>query len=461
MNNVEAQDIELQRKEVFDELPTVVLTAPCTINNGIIAINGDMEERALAIYEERDVETAFFIPASGSGSRMFHFLYEYLNDGKETGEVKTFFREIKKFAFFESMPLKVREKVNATEHTSIAAYVISNDGMGYGSKPKGLIPFHYVNGQRLNPFQEQVLQASKVLKGKGSIHFTIQEEFAHEINLSIEGVARYEVLSPVKFSVQSSASDAYCFNHEGEPVKDKGTFLRKPAGHGALLENLNEIEADYVLLKNIDNIQPMDLSELSERYWKIVIGYLTMFKDALREVSYSRDLNELRKLNDVYGFLSQQEIDDLDESYFQHVVSRPCRVCGMVKNEGKPGGGPFWVDGSGKITKQIVEKSQITNEPGQQEILNASTHFNPVFIAVSKTDIHGIPLDLNRYRDESKFLRVSRSHQGRMMHFRELPGLWNGGMHDWNTIFLELPSEVFTPVKSALDLLSYPHYREH
>ncbi len=460
MNNVEVRDIELQRKEVFDELPTVVLTAPCRIGDGIIGIDSNMEKKALEVYEEREVKIAFFIPASGSGSRMFHFLYEYLNDGRETEEVKTFFGEIQKFAFFESMPLKVREKVNATEQSSIAAYVISNDGMGYGSKPKGLIPFHEINGQRLNPFQEQVLQASRVMKGEGAIHFTIQEEFAHEISLSIEGVSKQAILSPVKFSVQSPDSDAYCFNHEGEPIKDRGTFLRKPAGHGALLENLNEIEADYVLLKNIDNIQPMDLSGLSERYWKIVIGYLTMFKDALREVSYSRDFKELRKLNDVYGFLSQQEVDDLDESYFQHVVSRPSRVCGMVKNEGKPGGGPFWVDGSGKVTKQIVEKSQITNDAGQQEILNASTHFNPVFIAVSKTDIHGISLDLNRYKDESKFLRVSRSHQGRTIHFRELPGLWNGGMHDWNTIFLELPSEVFTPVKSALDLLSYPHYRE-
>lgn len=459
MNKAEEKDIELQRKEVFANTPTIRLVAPCRLNDGILSLSAEKEEAAIRRFEENDLDMAFFIPASGSGSRMFHFLYDFLNSGEETEEVKRFFKEISKFAFFDAIPINVRSKIGETELTSIAAYLVSRDGMGFGFKPKGLIPFHMVKGERLNPFQEQVVESSLVLGGEGQIQFTIQEEYRNEINVSIESVSHKRDLSTVSYSVQSADTDAYCFLDNGELATDQGHVIRKPAGHGALLDNLNQLKSDYVLIKNIDNIQPVNDSALSDKYWKIIVGYLANFKDALREVIYTRDIEALKKLNEEFHFLSPEEIAQLDQEMFDRIVARPTRVCGMVKNEGKPGGGPFWIADDGKVTKQIVEKAQVSDDPDQQEILEASTHFNPVFMAVSKTDVHDVPLDLDHFKDEGKYIRVHKSHKGQLLHYRELPGLWNGGMHDWNTIFIEVPTEVFTPVKSALDLLEFPHYR--
>ncbi len=450
------ESISEQRDEVFNRSHEVELITPCCVGDGIVSLKKEEQDKAIESFRTLAVKKAFFIPASGTGSRMFQFLYEFLNTEEETDKVKFFFENIERFAFYESLPLVVRTKIGSTEKTSIAAYIVSKDGIGYGFKPKGLIPFHEVDGTRYNPFQEQSLQACEILGHDGEIHFTIQEEFHNEINVSISQVLNSENLHcKMNYSVQSTETDAFCFNEKQEAIIEKDSYLRKPAGHGALLDNLNSIDSDFVLIKNIDNIQPMDRCQLSSRYWRIVVGYLAMFKNELKELGDSFSATKLAKLNERYQFLSQSELESINEENFHLILDRPFRVCGMVPNEGKVGGGPFWVKDGDHISKQIVEKSQIAES--QLNLLEESTHFNPVFIAISKTDAYGRELDLHDYADMSKYLKVVKSHRGEPVYYRELPGLWNGGMHNWNTIFLELPAEVFTPVKSALDLLQTPH----
>ncbi|MDB4075130.1 MAG: DUF4301 family protein [Crocinitomicaceae bacterium] len=454
----EKSSIINQKRDIFVREHYVSLMTACSIGDGIIRIDGEARNEALDLFREVAPRITFFIPASGSGSRMFKFLFDYTKDEIETDVVKKFFDNLDTFAFYQTIPINVRQKMSTLQSIYLAEYLLNKEGMNFTLLPKGLIPFHKVKGEIYNPFQEQVLQSKHLMSKGGEMHFTVQEGFEGMVRDSIESLGKY-LHDDIQFSFSSQEknTDAYCFNSDGSAFIENNTQLRRPAGHGALIHNLNEIEADFILVKNIDNVQHFSKKEASNDTWELALGTLIKFKQELRAIVGNYSKEAIVALNSKYDFLSGMEMDAFDEARLSELTSRPSRVCGMVKNEGALGGGPFWINDNGVVTKQIIEGVQISGEEDQQAILKLSSHFNPVFIALSKTDVNDKPLDLMSFIDASKNLVVTRSHKGSEIMYRELPGLWNGAMSDWNTIFLEIPVEVFSPVKTANDLLKEAH----
>lgn len=458
MSTDEKSSINKQKREIFEEDNSVSLESACSIGNGIIKIEEEMKQESISLFHDLQPKLTFFIPSSGTGSRMFKLLFDYTKDKIESDSVKMFFDNIERFAFYKTIPKSVKEKIKMLQPQYVAEYLLNEGGMNFAKLPKGLIPFHVMNGKIYNPFQDQVLQAKQLMVNGGEMHFTVQEGFENIVQYSINdlpGIVEEEL--NLSFSNQSKDTDAFCFNEDGSVFIESGEVLRRPAGHGSLISNLNAVVGDYVLIKNIDNIQHFSKSSETNRTWELTVGLLIRFKRDLKALSDNFNIDALYVLNSKYQFLSQQELDNFNKDKLLEIISRPTRVCGMVKNEGAPGGGPFWINDHGKVSKQIIEGVQISKDADQQEILHSSSHFNPVFIAISKTDINENWLDLNDFVDFSKNMVVKKPYNGGEIIYRELPGLWNGAMSNWNTLFVEIPARVFSPVKTVLDLLSDAH----
>lgn len=439
--------ILLQKSQVFDRDFKVTLDSACTIGDGIIQVEGDAKLKALKAFDELPFNPTFFIPASGSGSRMFKFLYQWVEDGEDTDMVSAFFNQLDLFPF--------ASKVKARNHRArIANEILGENNLNYGGTPKGLIPFHLEGEQIYSAFQEHVRQAKSFLKDDVKIHFTIQKDFESRI---IENIEEVNDGVTCTFSEQSKSSDAYCFDNDENVVMAGLSHLRRPAGHGAILTNLNDIDSDLILIKNIDNIQHNSKSEQTEEVWKLSIGTLLNFKKALKELNSNYSTDKLIEINKEFQFLSADELSKFNADDLENVINRPTRVCGMVKNEGAPGGGPFWMQTENGVSKQIVEGIQISNQPDQKEIVQNSSHFNPVFLVVCKTDVNDKRLDLMDFRDDSAYFVVEKTEKEKSIKYRELPGLWNGSMSNWNTVFMEIPSSVFSPVKTVLDLNTPAH----
>jgi hypothetical protein len=263
----------------------------------------------------------------------------------------------------------------------------------------------------------------------------------------------------VSFSEQSKETDSYAFLEDQSILKDdKGNAVTRPAGHGALLANLNALSEELIFVKNIDNVQHFSKSEMSVEALQMLGGILFEFRKQAKKLYAEPDEARLKELNETYQVFSDTDLtDQLSSDEIRAILNRPLRVCGMVKNEGQPGGGPFWVKENGKISKQIVEKAQISTTGEQFRLMVQSTHFNPVIMAVCPLSMEGEKLDLNDFKDASKYFIVNKTQHGKKIKYMELPGLWNGSMANWNTIFVELPSSVFSPVKTVLDLLGDQH----
>lgn len=457
------EKIKDQRRKVFNDQSKVVLFAPCRIGEGILKLSEDEWKNASVTFKNSNTSPTYFIPASGSGSRMFAFLFDFLNqpNASDVSAIERFMNHIQEFAFYQLLPneLKTKIKDNAVEAEEIASYLLSESGLNFGNLPKGLIPFHYNEPFVLNPFQEHVLQGTRLSNGRAKFHFTIQPEFEEKIKNSITNL---EGLTGKKYNVtyssQSKESDAYAYTNQGELAKDDGEVIRRPAGHGALLENLNQVESDIIFIKNIDNVQHFNASADSMETWSVLGGTLQKFRAELIELAKNPSRERLMDINSKYQFLSPTELNTTQtEQDILKVISRPVRVCGMVRNEGQPGGGPFWIEDNGVITKQIVEKAQISLHGEQFRLMIKSTHFNPVMIALSPKDLQGNLIDLTKYRDDSKYFIVNKTQKGQEIKYMELPGLWNGSMANWNTLFVEISQETFSPVKTVLDLLEEGH----
>ncbi len=455
MSTYDKSSIEQQKSDISGGANTVKLVGSCVIGKGILRLNDLEKEYFSERYDSWEGKASFFIPASGSGSRMFAELAQFVTTGEESDALTSFFDELPALALFQELPLVVREKFEALQSIYLAEYLISEDGMKFSDRPKGLIPFHRTEEGTVNPFQEQLKQAIRLLGSEGKVHFTIQKDFEGQVLESLQELGLMDLESIVSFSHQDSAADAYCFDEEGDLVEVENAPLRRPAGHGALLKNLNAIKSDLVFIKNIDNVQHPNKATLNQRVWKYCAGLLLEFKSDIEKLTKNFSEEGLAVLNEKYQFLSEQEMASCDVNRLKQHANRPSRVCGMVVNEGAPGGGPFWIDDNGVVTKQIVEKVQISEK--DKPLVEESSHFNPVFIALSKTDINGNQLDLERFVDVSKYLVVNKPHGGGVLRYRELPGLWNGSMHNWNTVFVEIPKEVFSPVKSVFDLTKEAH----
>lgn len=451
---VETTGSLIQKAQVFDQQPTMNLSEACSIENGILRFDAQDQSNLLTAFKQLDSKVAFFIPASGSGSRMFDALYRFMESSNHTEDSRKFFSEFKSLAIYKSLSPEQKLEVDAMTENEIASFVLNPVGLNLLRRPKGLIPFHSNKGEILNAFQEHILQISELFSTDPIVHFTLQDGFQDEVLNCISETVDTNSMD-VSFSIQNRNTDAFCFDENQELVADDGIPLRRPAGHGSLLVNLNDIDADVVLIKNIDNIQHVSKSVTSNDTWKILMGTLEQFQTELKELRENYSDQKFTALNEKYKFVASSE--ELSKDLLEIIVSRPTRVCGMVLNEGAPGGGPFWIEKSGELTKQIVEKVQISDAADQQEILTGSSHFNPVMIVASKNDLDGNRLNLHDFSHDEQYLVVKKPFNGKMIYYRELPGLWNGGMYYWNSLFVEIPSVVFSPVKTVLDLTAKQH----
>ncbi|MDG1427812.1 MAG: DUF4301 family protein [Crocinitomicaceae bacterium] len=458
MGEEEKSAISIQKKQVFDTVPEIELDKACSIESGIIVLSEEDRTRAISAFEKMEDVFSYFIPASGSGSRMFKCLHKFIETDEHSQESRQFFEELQKLALFQKMPKTTRGNLAKLDQVAVARYLLHQDGLNLSETPKGLIPFHQIGETVMNPFQSHCLQAVQMFPSGVKIHFTVAEKAEVDILLSIKGVSERSVSKlSLSFSVQDPNSHAYCFDDNEELVVTEAGKLRRPAGHGALLQNLNSVDADVILIKNIDNIQHPIRAALSNDVSKYLVGTLKVFQEELRKLKDDFSQSSLLEINRRFHWLSSEEVESMDLIKFSELIARPIRVCGMVKNEGEPGGGPFWVVDHDSISKQIVEKVQISSKPDQQSIMSASSHFNPVLIALAKSDLNGNRFNLEEFSNEDKYLNVKKTYKGNDIFFRELPGLWNGGMYNCNTLFVQIPSDVFSPVKSVLDLLKPLH----
>lgn len=425
-------DLERQL-ELFRHPPAPMrLDRPCTAGDGVVRIGEEERPELLSLWEEAAAAGRLtkLVPASGAASRMFAFLVPFLAGEPPTREsVEASARAGDRNAaqllkFLDGLP-RFAFTLHATGIREKLEELLLESGLDYLGKPKGLLQFHaYSEGPR-TPFVEHLVEAAATLGERRSVHFTISPQHRELFDAELARVGpslpgRFEV----SFSYQERSTDTIAVDLENRPFRtDEGELLFRPGGHGALLANLQALGGDVVFVKNIDNVVP-DARKGPTLLWKrLLCGY------ALK----------LRREG--------------------HGTDRPLRVCGVVRNQGEPGGGPFWtVERDGTTTRQIVESAQVDlGDPAQAAVWGASTHFNPVDLVCLLRDPEGRPFDLSRFVDPDTVFLAQKTHEGRPLKALERPGLWNGAMARWETFFVEVPLETFAPVKSVLDLLRPEH----
>ena len=386
-----------------------------------------------------------------------------MHDGKRGKGIDTLLENIGKFAFWPE--LKALLPAGADDRTIVSAIV--NEGLGYGRKPKGLVTFHaYPEGAR-KAVEEHLVEGAvyAAANGVAKIHFTVSPEHIEGFQELLAAKVpvyekRFGIRYDISFSVQKPSTDTIAVNPDNTPFRqDDGTLLFRPAGHGALIENLNEIDADVVFIKNIDNVTTDALRGDTIRYKKVLAGILLDLQERAFEYLKALEVGGA-ELEPIVEFIEKRLCVKLPGSYdsavLRAVLDRPIRVCGMVRNEGEPGGGPFWVGNpDGTQSLQIAESSQIS--PDDLPLMRSATHFNPVDLVCGMKNSKGVRFDLRRYTDPSTGFISSKSSGGRDLRAQELPGLWNGAMAKWNTVFVDVPITTFSPVKVVQDLLRPQH----
>lgn len=448
-------------------------------DDGILRLDETRKLRFSEYYHQRKkkIDIVKFVPASGAATRMFKFLFEGIQ-GKESDDWQFFFENLRKFPFFNTLKsvaveqsVDLEQLIQQKEYRNIAQLILEEEGLNYGNLPKALIDFHTVNGEVNKPIDEHLIEGAKYANGNiVNIHFTVSPEHLRLFEDYIQSVIdeyeeRFGIEYNITFSFQKKETDTIAVTQQNRPVrKTDGEILRRPAGHGALLENLNEIDADIIFIKNIDNVCKHAWLKTTVEHKQILAGVLLDYKQLIFETLEYMDENlvldqeELNRLailvKNRLGLVVEPVYDDI-----YNALNRPIRVCGMVPNTGEPGGGPYWVTSADRLSLQIVESAQMNlKDPVQMAIVDKATHFNPVDIVCTKTDYKGQPFDLREYRDMSACFIASKSYEGKKIKALELPGLWNGAMANWNTVFVEVPLKTFNPVKTVNDLLKPGHF---
>lgn len=471
--------IERQKKLIERGSKELKIIAPCTVGNGIVKLSDPEKAFHIKNFEEENkhYEMTFFVPASGSGSRMFGFLTQFLEESSPNEEIQRkvhkfvdaltvmpFYSKIKQALDIDSLDYQSEEDVKKIIH-----YILDEKGLNLSHYPKALIPFHlYEDGEVRTPIEEHIIQNIEAIGGRShhlKLHFTIQNKYKAQIQQTVDHLLeKNEYSCKVDYSEQKSSTDALAF-HKGEPLKVRDQYVYRPSGHGALLENINALDASIVFLRNIDNIPHQDQAKKSIETKKVLGSFL--FEKVSEMHRFLKDI-EADKVNELElkaWIRKNLEISDYpkDKEAFMRfafeLLNRPVRVCGMVKNTGQPGGGPFWVQlENGKVSKQIVEKAQLNLENAQQKSLfEKSTHFNPVDIACSIRNYKNEKFDLSEFVDQEQYFIVHKTHDGKSVEYVERPGLWNGSMAHWITFFVETSNNSFCPVKTVLDLLTPQH----
>lgn len=460
----------------------IQLERPCVPGDGILTITSAEERRYADAFEKLTAGKTIvkFVPASGAASRMFAHLFQY--DIKNPSPlIEEFIFNIDLFAFYPLLKSKISENgldidqlISENAWTTIFDFILGEKGLHYAIFPKGLIPFHrYADGSIRTAFEEHMHEAvdyGRESDGTCRIHFTLSPHQTEMVMTFLSDRTQYFPYEKfiLSHSIQKSKTDTPAIDKNNHPVRDSnGKIVFRPAGHGALIHNLQELEEDIIFIKNIDNVTTADQKQHSIFYKKIIAGLLIDLKSTADDFLDKLDSNDHSVLNDAILFIKKwfnpHFVVPNDETLASQKVKlqldRPMRVCGMVKNEGEPGGGPFWVKmKNGELSKQIVEKSQINHHDfSQMKILSNATHFNPVDIVCCIKNRHGVKYTLEQFIDHSTGFISEKLLEGQAIKALELPGLWNGSMALWNTIFIEVPVSTFNPVKTVNDLLRTGH----
>ncbi|MEY8020665.1 DUF4301 family protein [Muriicola sp. SD30] len=494
---ISRKTVEAQIRTFVEGIPFINLHGPAVVGDGILKTDAKQEKRLVEKFESSQSKLSLlkFVPASGAASRMFKSLFNFFDtykpdkerfssyvDRTEQKEIGEFFERATELPFYEMVLKRIGQK-NLSEDSSKYTFVkelLSEEGLNYGFYPKGLLPFHKYKDHLVTPFEEHLLEAAYYArsKDKAFLHFTISEQHQTLFNTELKKVGkraseRTETNFIVDYSYQSQATDTIAVTPDNQPFRNEdNSVLFRPGGHGALIQNLDQQDADIIFIKNIDNVVTRDKCEEIARSKKVLAGVLlelqeqifsfsnileeqTMDGNTLDEIKsfLENDLN-VRFSENFSGFTLGQQIEILKDK-----LNRPIRVCGMVKNEGEPGGGPYWVkDRNGNISLQIVESAQVDLSHEQQTaIFKKATHFNPVDLVCGVKDFKGNKFNLMNYVDEKQGFITRKTKEGKELKALELPGLWNGAMAYWNTIFVEVPSSTFNPVKTVNDLLKPAH----
>lgn len=471
--------IEQQIEHFKQGFPFMDVNRAATISDGILRLSDDELAKYATLFDTQadKLKLLKFVPASGAASRMFKSLFSAKDEGKIDKSVDQFFNQLSEFAFYESLMQTVENKEDKQE---ILTKLLTEAGLDYGNLPKGLLQFHHYGDTIRTGVEEHLVEGALYAnkKGKVRLHFTVSPEHRKKFKALISDVIshyeeKYNVKYAITFSEQKPSTDTIAVDMNNQPFRtDSGALLFRPAGHGALLENLNEQEADIIFIKNIDNVVPDHLKDETVLYKKALAGILLHYKkQAAYFLKHIQKENAtaymiqkaMRFLRDELNIEHPKGIRfwNLEEkiAYCRRKLNRPMRVCGMVKNVGEPGGGPFWAtNADGSVSLQVVESAQIDmkNEKQKNTFLNA-THFNPVDLIVATKDSSKKPFDLLKFRDPETGFITEKSMGGKELKAQELPGLWNGSMADWNTIFVEVPLITFNPVKTVNDLLRKEH----
>lgn len=457
--------VERQIENFRRGFPFLKVVRAASPGDGVVVVDDAAADAAQARYEQaaHGLSVVKFVPASGAATRMFKELFEFVNEGKRGKGIDTLLENIERFAFWPELKAVLPE--GADDRTVVSCIV--KQGLNYGQKPKGLVTFHaYPDGAR-KAVEEHLVEGAAYAStdGVARIHFTVSPEHrAGFESLLAEKVSLYEkrfgIRYEISFSVQKPSTDTIAVNPDNTPFRQEdGSLLFRPAGHGALIENLNEIDADIIFIKNIDNVTTDARRGDTIRYKKVLAGLLLELQE--QAFAHLRALEAgTADLAEVAAFVEQRLCVKLpaacDAALLRAVLDRPIRVCGMVRNEGEPGGGPFWVaNPDGTESLQIAESSQIS--PDDMPLMKSATHFNPVDLVCGVRTSQGGKFDLRRYTDPSTGFISSKSSGGRELRAQELPGLWNGAMARWNTVFVDVPITTFSPVKVVQDLLRPQH----
>jgi hypothetical protein len=484
----------------------VELVRPCTVGDGIVRLGADDIDTLHVLHAEAARSGRFtkFVPGSGAASRMFKSLLYYrqgagagtawsaivgqAREGRaEATELVTFVEQLPRFAFYADLKECLRARgqeldalAAAGEYEPILDALFAPDGLDYARRPKGLLKFHRYGEDSRTALEEHLVEATQYARdgdGVCRLHYTVAPRYRSVSEATVRGAQERGITGDARieigYSTQKPSTDTLSLDESGSPRRDTEGRLRfRPGGHGALIENLNELEADIVFVKNIDNVRPDDADSVTSHWKRALGGYLVRLQretfGCLDRLSEGEPGPEL--IEQVRAFarerLGADPLQDRatatprdDLAALVSRLNRPLRVCGVVPNTGEPGGGPFWTrDADGYVSMQIVETSQVAaHDAHQQEILRSATHFNPVDLVCALRDHRGKSFDLTRYVDPEAVIVTRKSHAGRKLWALERPGLWNGAMARWNTVFVEVPIETFTPVKTVIDLLRDEH----
>ncbi len=494
-------EIEKQISHFRKSFPFLKLVRPATIGDGIIRMEQESVSSAVKQFVQKlheGLKPVKFVPASGAASRMFQSLFAFA-EAADTNEkafellsedrfksVRQFFDRLTDFAFYTKLDSGlggIKTVEGELKYREIIDFVLSDNGINYGFLPKGLLDFHLYGEDSRTPVEEHMIEGALYgadNRGNVNLHFTVSPEHLSLFVIKTTEAARdfeskYGVKFNITFSEQKPSTDTIAVDPVNNPFRlNDGSLFFRPAGHGALLENLNELNGDIIFVKNIDNVVPDRLKSETVRYKMALALLLTEYQEKifsyLQILEKRADYISDQQIAGIVDFCENKLCIEPDENqyytekptlahYLFRKLNRPIRVCGMVKNEGEPGGGPFWArNADGTVSLQVVESSQIdTTDPEQTEIALRSSHFNPVDLVCGVRNYKGEKFDLLKYRDPETGFISTKSKDGKTLKAQELPGLWNGAMSDWITLFVEVPIITFNPVKTVNDLLRSEH----